>query len=343
MINILFAFSGGIRRIYFHDIYPFLSPALRTVSGWLPLSLGDLLYLLTALAVVFFLAALIRSVISFKSRRRQAVLLLLHAAYFLMAVYLYFMIAWGFNYRGEKVRKSFEISMRRYSTGELTGLCNRLCDQVNQAQLSITRHAEDSTRINILPARLFKEAEENYRRSAAVFPSLDYTHPSVKPSMYGYLMNYIGVSGYYNPFTGEAQVNTTIPPFLLPFVACHEIAHQLGFAAEYDANFAGYVVAASSPDPRFRYSANFEMLLYGLGELRIRDSVAAKTIRDRLNPGVMKDYHALRDFYRSFNNPVDPFASRLYDQYLKANHQERGIHSYDEVVALLIDFYRIGK
>ncbi len=47
----------------------------------------------------------------------------------------------------------------------------------------------------------------------------------------------LGVTGYLNPFTNEAQVNTTVPAFLQPFMTCHEIAHQLGFAPEEDANF----------------------------------------------------------------------------------------------------------
>ncbi len=69
--------------------------------------------------------------------------------------------------------------------------------------------------------------------------------------MYSYLGNYLGFTGYYNPFTGEAQVNTTVPLFVQPFTTCHEIGHQLGYAKENEANFAGYLAAKSSPDAGF--------------------------------------------------------------------------------------------
>jgi hypothetical protein len=158
--------------------------------------------------------------------------------------------------------------------------------------------------------------------------------------MYGYLMNYVGIEGYYNPFTGEAQVNTTMPALLQPFVACHEISHQLGFAQEYAANFVGYFVAAHSGDQRFVYSASLEMFLYAMGKLRFMDSLAAKTIWHELDTGVKKDYEGLRRFYARFNSPVDPLMAGLYDRYLKANNQRKGIGSYNQVVALLIDYRR---
>ena len=93
-----------------------------------------------------------------------------------------------------------------------------------------------------------------YRYAAREHPALLYFYPSVKFSFYGYLANYLGFSGYYNPFTGEAQVNTTVPRFVQPFTTCHEIGHQLGYAKEKEANFCGFLATKSSPDPAFRYS-----------------------------------------------------------------------------------------
>jgi hypothetical protein len=34
---------------------------------------------------------------------------------------------------------------------------------------------------------------------------INYKYPSVKPSIFSYLGNYLGFTGYYNPFSGEAQ------------------------------------------------------------------------------------------------------------------------------------------
>src|SRR5687768_14965936 len=112
--------------------------------------------------------------------------------------------------------------------------------------------------------------------------------PSIKPSFYSYAGNYLGFSGYYNPFSGEAQVNTTIPAFSQPFVSCHEIGHQLGFAKEDEANFAGFLSARKSPNPAFRYSVYFDMYGYALRDLFNRDSVSARQLHNQLDSQVRR-------------------------------------------------------
>jgi hypothetical protein len=78
--------------------------------------------------------------------------------------------------------------------------------------------------------------------------------PSIKPSLLTPLLNYIGTSGYYNPFTSEAQMNYQMPVFNRPFVACHEMSHQMGYGAEDEANFVGFWPHWLS-DRLLRYSA----------------------------------------------------------------------------------------
>src|SRR6185369_11733527 len=93
---------------------------------------------------------------------------------------------------------------------------------------------------------LFNTAVAAYSNTCLENEFLDYRSSSIKPSMIGYIGNYLGFSGYYNPFSGEAQVNTTVPSYIKPFTTCHEIGHQLGYAKENEANFAGFLSAKSS-------------------------------------------------------------------------------------------------
>src|SRR5690606_13462997 len=106
----------------------------------------------------------------------------------------------------------------------------------------------------------------------------------VKPSVFGYLMQHLGIQGYYNPWTGEAQVNRYLPSFMLPFVICHEMAHQAGIAAEDDANLLSYAVGIMPEDSVFRYSAYFNLWLYTHARLRKYDSATARKERKNLNP-----------------------------------------------------------
>jgi hypothetical protein len=136
-------------------------------------------------------------------------------------------------------------------------------------------------------------------------------------------------------------VNTTSPGFLHPFTICHEVAHQLGYAPEEEANFVGYLVAGHASDVRFRYAANFEMFMYSIRQLRWQDTTMAGELWKRAVPGVHADYHQLKQFYRRYSGPVDDYTSMIYDQYLKANKQDKGIRSYSEVVGWLIAYFQI--
>ena len=89
--------------------------------------------------------------------------------------------------------------------------------------------------------------------------------------MWGWLGNYSGFTGYYNPFTGESQVNSTVPVFTIPYTACHEVAHQLGYAKEMEANFAGYLAASTSDDNFFRYSVYLDLFRYANRNLFLLD------------------------------------------------------------------------
>ena len=69
---------------------------------------------------------------------------------------------------------------------------------------------------------------KRYKLANQEYSFLKYQPRSIKPSLYSYAGNVLGFEGYYNPFSGEGQVNTTVPVFEQPFVACHEIGHQVG-------------------------------------------------------------------------------------------------------------------
>ena len=131
-------------------------------------------------------------------------------------------------------------------------------------------------------------------------------------------------------------MNTTVPIFIQPFTTCHEMGHQLGYAKENEANFAGYLSAKSSRDPAFRYSAYFDLYIYAASELYERDSTMLKPIREELKPVVREDFKDLRRFLDQYKNPLEPYIRRLYGRYLKANNQPQGIQTYNEVTAWMI-------
>lgn len=181
---------------------------------------------------------------------------------------------------------------------------------------------------------------EVYNNASRLYPFLAYQPSSIKSSMWGWLGNYTGFTGYYNPFTAESQVNTTVPKFLHPFIACHEVAHQLGYAKEMEANFVGYLAAGNSGIPLFQYSVYLDLFIYANRNLYLADSASAKIYSGNLGPDVVLDIKEWREFNRRHQSIAEPVVRWIYGKYLQGNQQPEGVLSYDEVTGFMIAYYK---
>jgi hypothetical protein len=206
---------------------------------------------------------------------------------------------------------------------------NYYADQVDSLQ-------RDKLKQNV---DLFRGGITAYSIIGDQVPFLQYNTPSIKPSMYSSVGHYFGFTGYYNPFTGEAQLNTTVPVFLRPFILCHEIGHQLGYAKENEASFVSYLACKTDSNIYFRYSVYYELFRDAIFDLiRSRDRQAVLQLIKQLHPRVRKDNNELRRYLTSKANFVEPWISGIYDKYLKLNNQPKGKATYNEVIAWLIAY-----
>ncbi|RYZ00381.1 MAG: DUF3810 domain-containing protein [Chitinophagaceae bacterium] len=335
LLKLFAADAGRVERYYSQGLYPAFSRVLRGALGPLPFSLGDLLYFAAGAALAFGLFRLLRA--GFRRRLRAGWRPVLTAAKTLLVVYLVFQTFWGLNYSRLGIARQLDLHAAPGDTARLETLARLL-----QARLCTWGDRVDSIRRLRLGHNdsLFAGTVATYEHTARRFPFLRYRNPSLKPSMYSAVGHYFGFTGYYNPFSGEAQVNTAVPVFLRPFVACHEVGHQLGYGKENEANFVGFLAARQSDDPEFRYSAYYEMYLYTLRELRQSDPLTAFALRRTAHPQVRKDYRAYLVYLQSTRNLVEPLVSRVYDQYLRLNQQAHGIETYDEVVLWLLAYMK---
>ncbi|MGN6494612.1 MAG: DUF3810 domain-containing protein [Agriterribacter sp.] len=332
-------YAGNAQRVegwYTAEVYPAIASFFRTIFGYIPFSIGDLLYAAVVLLLVW---RTIRLFCLWKTRKistKAVTSRVLSLLIVLLSVYLVFNVLWGLNYNRTGIHEQMDFTREKYSKEELLTVNELLAERVNTCKSALTGSVADYP----APKALFSKTIDVYQKISKQYPSFTYNHPSIKPSMFSWLGNYFGFSGYYNPFTGEAQVNTQVPAFLQPYVCCHEIAHQLGYAKENEANFVAYIVATASGDSLFMYSAYFDLFMYANRSLRRIDSAAANTWMQQLSAPVKEDIETLRQYYRKYENPVDPLISWAYGKYLQANSQPMGLMSYDEVVADLIGYYK---
>ena len=326
-----------VERNYTYELYPLISKIQRFLFGWIPFSLGDLFYLFLVLIIIIKTGVFLKLLFRKKLNRHYFISGLQQIIFFFLFVYVFFNLLWGLNYNRKGISLQLQLEAKSYSIQDLDTLAGAMQKRLNFYAESVTTSQRDSFNRK---RTLFSESNEAYKLAVKKYSFLDYTPKSVKPSLFSYLGNYLGFQGYYNPFSGEAQVNTTIPRFLEPFVTMHEIAHQLGYAKENEANFVGYLASKEYQSPAFQYSLYFDMYHYTINEVARRDTVLALRFQKQLHPQVIRDMKELRDFYARYKNPIEPIIMWGYGNYLKANNQPSGKMSYNEVVAFLISYYK---
>ncbi len=336
IVYVLSFYSIFVEQYYSTKIYIQISELQRIITHLIPFSVGDIGYgiliLLLIIKSVNFLKRFFKKQISWQNFGAGS----LNNVKILLYFYIVFNVLWGLNYSRLGIAHQLQLSNTKYSTQDLQEITCNILDKLNATRLALG----DSNYQYPSNAQIYAQAFDAYQTTKNSFSFLNYRHFSVKPSLLSSMVSYAGYSGYYNPFSGEAQLNTDLPKFITPFVACHEMAHQLGYASESEANFVGYLAAIHSNNKLFVYSAYFDLFMSANGELFERDFYSAYLNLKQLNSLTKLDRKMYRDYVLGNQNTMQPVMAKIYDQYLKANQQKSGIKSYNEVIGWLIAYKR---
>ncbi len=298
--------------------------SLRNVLfGWIPFSFGDILYFILGLALVLLPLRWIYFLITIRKNQSKLVHSFFNTAIVLATVFLLFLLGWGGNYYKPSLTTYWGMDKEKWVDDSTEILYERYL---------LARLNEQAAHYRPMPFKeVRKKSMQFYKEHTDCKARLHGLN--IKPSLYGFFMQYFGIQGYYNPLTGEAQVNRFLPSFMLPFVVVHEMAHQAGIAAEDDANLLAYTISIQSGDPTFQYSAYLNMWLYNHYRLRRKDSVMANEIKAQLNELTLQHIDTLKQIRERYKNEFNTYTTSMYDVYLKLLEQEEGIGSYNEAVA----------
>ncbi|MHA4894772.1 DUF3810 domain-containing protein [Pedobacter sp. PWIIR3] len=321
-----------VESIYSDRFYLFTSIVQRFVSSILPFAIGDFLYLgliiyILKKAYIFFKRLFRNSL-----RKTDWVIMPLRIINFCLLLYLIFKLSWGLNYSRPSIAQQLGISNEKYNTPQLVKLGELFVKKLNYLQ------GVKKTRFSI--SELKEISSQGYLAMEQKNQFFDYHIPSVKPVLNSWIITKIGIEGYYNPLSGEANINMRLPSVALPFVACHEIAHQLGVGREDEANLIGYLVAANSKNEFFRYAAVYAMLKSILFEIRIKSPDDYERIYATINKGTVRDFEADRNFWRRYNNEMFGYLDVAFDRFLKLNNQSKGTDSYQDIVLWLYNIHK---
>jgi hypothetical protein len=336
LIKFLGQFPEFIEIYYSNGLYPVLSTCLRFTFGWLPFSFGDIFYSVSILYIIRWF------VINFKRSYKDTKNWFIDVFSAITVIYFSFHLFWAMNYYRQPLHENLNLKAE-YSTEELIKTTKILIEKSNNLHTSLTKNDSVMVIFPMTKNEVIKNTPVGYSILEKKYPHLNYHPVSLKKSLLSYPLTIMGFSGYLNPLTNEAQVNYCIPVYKFPTTCAHEIAHQLGYAAENEANFMGFLASVNNPDPYFKYSGYTFALRHCLGELLRRDPKLYEKLATTINPGIYKNYQEVSDFWISHKNITEPVFRETYNSYLKANNQSKGMESYSYVVALYVNFFMSKK
>lgn len=167
------------------------------------------------------------------------------------------------------------------------------------------------------------------------------THVNAKDSYASLLLSYFGVLGYYNPFTIESNLNSNNSDLKRSFTIHHELAHQMGFSSENEANFIAYFLGCKSKYKEVVYATNYKLMFSILNALQLTDPKFVLHELENLPIEIKNDRKAEINYYAQFEGRTNDAFTELNNQFLKANNQD-GTISYSKYIDLVY-YYKTKK
>lgn len=337
-------FPHTVEKVYAAMVAQTIIPVLSRATGLISVSLAET-------AVVFFIAAIayetVRvTVFHIKGQKVGKTMVLdfgVKLLVLLSLAYFVFILLWGLNYYRSDFADLAHLTVKPASTEDLAVVCENLIGRMNALRTTVDEDRNGIMRVGGDKSRVLARAQTGYRKAAGIYPELGGNYGQAKGIILSVPMSYLGITGFYFPFTGEANVNMAVPDVILPATACHEMAHQRGFAREDEANYIAYVTCNMNPDSDFQYSGTLLAVLHSMNMLKSYDCQRYMQLQENYSKQVRQDLNDYALYWARHEGMAERLSTQLNDLYLKSNRQAEGVYSYNRMVDLLIAEYRAGR
>lgn len=318
-----------------------ISAFIARITNSVQFPLGEIFYLLIGIIGLFLIFKLIRN---FFNSKKQISVSLFHLLVFVNCMYFIYMFAWGVMYKKETLTFN-----RKEIVIQPNILKKIYCNELDKALTArnVIEHTDSTTTIQF-KSELNDYNNEFYKLQPYLkdlkwlknYRFLEASH--FKLSWISKMQNYMGILGYYNPFTVEANLNRYNTNLKQPATLFHEYGHQMGFASESEANFLAYYLGSKSTNPEVNYSVYYKSIYTLLGAIYKSDPYFVKMELDNMHPKIKLDRKAEINYYLKYEGKASDTFSELNNQFLKANNQE-GTISYSKYVELIYILYQTKK
>lgn len=333
-----------VETLYSTGLYKPIGLVLSNITSIVPTSAAEIILACIFLFAVWRIIFLITHIFKLPNKKRQLLFnFIINTIVTFSIIYFSFILLWGLNYYRLSFSAISKLQVKPSTTSELKELCESLVERANLLRDSVSEDSQGVMKLTNGYKDVFNRAYKGFENASKLYPELNGKYGPPKGVILSRLMSYTGITGVYFPFTGEANVNISIPDSDIPATACHEMAHQRGFAREDEANYIAYLTCKMNTDIDFQYSGTLLALIESTNALYLQDETAYKELRSKYSDGLNRDLQASYNYWRQFEGPVNEVSNKINDTYLKANNQSDGVQSYGRMVDLLLAEYRMEK
>jgi hypothetical protein len=326
-------------------IFYILSWPLLRISSLVPFSLTEVLVVVVLPLTIVFLAvrAIFKIIKNRQDRLKRFFNGLNRVAWVLTIFLLVFMLMHGFNYSRLPAAEIFNLPVKERPADDLAATANWL---TKEAALLRENLSEDEHGVFVLSGSIKEtmlDVNAAYDAAEVDWPALRGHSIRPKGVLLSHYWSYTGITGVYNPFLVEANVNIDQPAYSLPDTIAHEVAHTRGFAREDEANFVAFLTGMYSQNSDYRYSVMLDTWIRITNRLYTADKEAYEQVASGLTDAMRRDLTAGSLYWKQFEGSVQEVSDQANNLYLQANMQSDGVASYGRMIDLVLAWFEVKQ
>ncbi len=309
---------------------------LAKITNFLPFSLAETVVFCLPIFVVW---VIIRAVRLSKRSTAENCRLIFALLSLISLLFSMFVLNFATAYRGSTLEVKLGIDRRDVTAGELTATASELMKRLDGVIGTVNFIYGASSKMPYSLGEMNKKLNDAYAATCEKYPFVQSMRTNIKQIVLSEPMTYTHISGVYSYFTGEANLNTNFPDYMLPYTAAHEFSHQRGIAREDEANFMAFLVCMESDDPYILYSGYVNLLGYVMNALALADQSAYRYLWNGADRKIKGEFIAYNKFFEKYReSKVSKVSDTINDTFLKIQGQAEGSRSYGRVVDLAVAY-----
>ncbi|MBR4288256.1 MAG: DUF3810 domain-containing protein [Clostridia bacterium] len=342
LLLLLFGLSRPFADGYSTSVGAYFRLLLGGITSIFPFSLFEILCVTGVLYLLFCIGLLIYFIVCRirKKACRSIVPFLLAIPVVLFSVFDLFSLSFAASYFRTAVADEMHLPMEEVDQEAVFYALETLCQVVNET----SPHLEKNEKGESLSPKL-SQVKENVTAACNRFgdrnPFYQNKGFDAKNFLSSKLMTYTHISGIYGFFTGEANINTNYPHFIVTASLAHESCHARGIGPENECNFLASIILLESNDHYLRYCGAAYILDDFLDICAEIDKDRAKEVTKDLDPVLARDFAAYAFFFKPYrDSAASKVANTANNAYLNAMGQEDGTLSYSRIIRLVSAYFQ---